>query len=229
MLKEKRKESQLTQEQLAEKIYVTNRTVSNWETGKTTPDIESILRLSELFNLSLDELIKGDNNIMVEIKVDRKKLRRYKILKNILCVLVSLFVAYNIFWLVSIYPKNKNLNNWDKTEVNNYLKKNDYTFQAHKIGYIDPLIFKTNQIEVSTFKGTKFFMSMDKNHVHLMAYSSEGLEAILDKEELVDADFKILKGKFKNTNVSEIVNKHSSELKAEYNELEEVWKKVNNQ
>lgn len=42
-LKEKRKDSQLTQEQLAEKIFVSTKTISNWENNKTTPDIDSLI------------------------------------------------------------------------------------------------------------------------------------------------------------------------------------------
>lgn len=54
MIKQKRTEQQLTQEQLAEKIFVTRKTISNWENGKTTPYLESLIRLSENFNVSLD-------------------------------------------------------------------------------------------------------------------------------------------------------------------------------
>lgn len=54
----------LSQEELAEKIYVSRQTVSNWETGKSYPDIHSLLLLSSLFEISLDQLIKGDIEIM---------------------------------------------------------------------------------------------------------------------------------------------------------------------
>lgn len=54
----------LSQEDLAEKVYVTRQTVSNWETGKSYPDIHSLLLLSSLFEISLDQLIKGDIEIM---------------------------------------------------------------------------------------------------------------------------------------------------------------------
>ena len=50
----------LSQEELAEKVYVTRQTVSNWETSKSYPDIHSLLLLSALFDVSLDQLIKGD-------------------------------------------------------------------------------------------------------------------------------------------------------------------------
>ena len=50
----------LSQEELAEAVYVTRQTISNWETGKSYPDIQSLLRLSALYGVSLDQLIKGD-------------------------------------------------------------------------------------------------------------------------------------------------------------------------
>lgn len=54
----------MSQEELAEKVYVTRQTVSNWENGKSYPDIHSLLLLSSLFEVSLDELIKGDIELM---------------------------------------------------------------------------------------------------------------------------------------------------------------------
>ena len=49
-----------SQETLAEKAYVSRQTISNWENGKSYPDIHSLLLLGKLFNVSLDELVKGD-------------------------------------------------------------------------------------------------------------------------------------------------------------------------
>ena len=54
----------LSQEELAEKVYVTRQTVSNWENNKSYPDIHSLLLLSALFDVSLDQLIKGDLETM---------------------------------------------------------------------------------------------------------------------------------------------------------------------
>lgn len=49
-----------SQEQLAEKIYVSRQTISNWENDRSYPDIHSLVLLSEQFGVSLDELVKGD-------------------------------------------------------------------------------------------------------------------------------------------------------------------------
>ncbi|WP_417091424.1 helix-turn-helix transcriptional regulator, partial [Marvinbryantia sp.] len=59
-IKKYRLASELSQEELAEKIYVTRQTISNWENGRNYPDVKSLLLLSSLFNISLDILVKGD-------------------------------------------------------------------------------------------------------------------------------------------------------------------------
>lgn len=61
-----RSEAGLSQEMLAEKIYVSRQTISNWENDKNYPDINSLLRLSEIFHVSIDILIKGDVEKMKE-------------------------------------------------------------------------------------------------------------------------------------------------------------------
>lgn len=55
-----RKEKQMTQNMVAEVLHVSTQAVSNWERGKGYPDIQNILQLSDLFDVSLDELIKED-------------------------------------------------------------------------------------------------------------------------------------------------------------------------
>ena len=60
-IKNARTNAGLTQEEVAEKIKVTRQTLSNWETGKFLPDIASIINLSEIYKVSLDELLKGDH------------------------------------------------------------------------------------------------------------------------------------------------------------------------
>ena len=58
-LKEARLQAGLTQENVAEEIQVTRQTISNWETEKSFSDIVSVIKLSTLYNISLDKLLKG--------------------------------------------------------------------------------------------------------------------------------------------------------------------------
>lgn len=79
MLKENRTAYQLTQEQLAEKIFVSKKTISNWETGRTTPDLDSLIRLANLFDLSLDNLLLEGSSVVENIKKqgEIKRIKKY--------------------------------------------------------------------------------------------------------------------------------------------------------
>ncbi len=57
----------ISQESLAEKVYVSRQTISNWENGKSYPDVNSLILLSDIFNVTVDNLIKGDASIMKNI------------------------------------------------------------------------------------------------------------------------------------------------------------------
>lgn len=54
----------MTQEKVAEEIQVTRQTISNWENEKSFPDIVSVIKLSSLYGISLDQLLKGDEEMM---------------------------------------------------------------------------------------------------------------------------------------------------------------------
>lgn len=60
MIKKLREEANMTQDNLAEKMNVTRQAVSNWENGKTSPDIDTLFRLSQVFNVSIEEIIYGE-------------------------------------------------------------------------------------------------------------------------------------------------------------------------
>lgn len=63
-IKKYRTELSLSQDKLAEKLFVSRQSISNWENDKTYPDIKSLLLLSEVFSVSLDQLVKGDVEMM---------------------------------------------------------------------------------------------------------------------------------------------------------------------
>ena len=71
-IKKYREQLKISQEELADKIFVTRQTISNWENNKNYPDIKSLSLLSYNLNVSLDDLIKGDVEKMKEI-IDEKK------------------------------------------------------------------------------------------------------------------------------------------------------------
>ncbi|WNF91657.1 helix-turn-helix transcriptional regulator [Vagococcus fluvialis] len=99
ILKEKRKEYQLTQEQVSEKIFVSRKTISNWETGKTTPDIESLIRLANLFDLSLDNLLLEGSDVVKKIK----KQQQFSILIKWHSLFTGVFFIFLLIQIRMIY------------------------------------------------------------------------------------------------------------------------------
>ena len=95
ILRKKRKEYQFTQEQLAEKLLVSPKTVSNWETGKTFPDIESLIRIAKLYHLSLDNLLVEGSDVVKDIKKKTRlaTLKKYVWLPSILNIILVLVVS----------------------------------------------------------------------------------------------------------------------------------------
>ena len=74
-IKKYRSELQISQEQLADRIYVSRQTISNWENEKSYPDVNSLVLLSEVFQTSIDKLIKGDIEIMKE-KINEQEIKK---------------------------------------------------------------------------------------------------------------------------------------------------------
>ena len=89
-MKKYRNQAGLSQDALAEKIFVSRQTISNWETGKNYPDINSLLRMSEVFGVSVDALLKGDVEEIREMikKEDQTEFERLGRVFTALCVLM---------------------------------------------------------------------------------------------------------------------------------------------
>ena len=98
-LKNARIEDGLTQEKAAEKIDVSRQTISNWENEKSYPDIISVIALSDLYSVSLDELLKGDQKMAEHLEESTNVVKSNKkltgaILLNI--ILMILLIALNM-------------------------------------------------------------------------------------------------------------------------------------
>ena len=100
-LKEARQKAGMTQEQVAEKVMVSRVTVSHWESGKSLPDIVSLISLSDLYCISLDELVKGDSKMTEKVRKDAKDADNNKRLIGVTAVLViAVLLVYAISTLV---------------------------------------------------------------------------------------------------------------------------------
>ena len=94
-LREARQMSGLTQENVAEKLNVSRQTISNWGTEKFYPDILYVLQLSDLYQVSLDELLKGDERMIQHLEDSTNVVKsNKKILLAFICNICLLFLFF---------------------------------------------------------------------------------------------------------------------------------------
>lgn len=122
-----RKEAHMSQEDMAEMFHVSRQTISNWENSKSYPDLETIVKISDSFNISLDILLKEDL-IMVktfdnEIKSTKKYARALLAIVIVLALLVGSFVIYSCVYFST---KNRLEGNFaEQLEKNDFYKNRD--------------------------------------------------------------------------------------------------------
>ncbi len=110
-LKKARLDKNLTQEEVAEKIFVSRQSISNWENNKTYPDIGNVIALSDLYQISLDELLKGSDNFMehleesTDLVKSNKKLMALIVLALIAMIVMAFFTEFlpEKVFLISIF------------------------------------------------------------------------------------------------------------------------------
>lgn len=111
-LKDARMRSGFTQESVAKKVNVSRQTISNWENEKSYPDIISVIELSNLYSISLDELLKGDEKMMEHLEESTNVVKSTRkligaILLNIITVILlvtlSMFLPDRSYYLLVVF------------------------------------------------------------------------------------------------------------------------------
>lgn len=157
-----RKRDGLSQDEFANVLNVSRQTVSNWENAKSYPDLEMIIKISDYFKISVDELLKNDNHVVEQIDSQKKKKQQYFIFLVILLIL-------SVSIIFSLYYKYK-----DSTAVNFTMKKHE-TYKDNEIkefpmnvanGYFS--VPKNNKLSIqvkgSTDDGKLHVQITDKNN-----------------------------------------------------------------
>lgn len=109
----------LTQEQFAEKLYVSRTAVSKWESGKGYPSIDSLKYMSKLFNISIDDLLSSEEILDIAEQDKQKKIKKnngfiygaFDLLSLFMIILpLYAFTVNNYIYSVSLFAKNDLLN-----------------------------------------------------------------------------------------------------------------------
>ena len=101
-IKKYREKHNISQDELAEKIFVSRQTISNWENNKSYPDIKSLMLLSNIFNVSLDDFMKGDIEEIKKI-IDKEAIKKFNVMSYIFGteLLILAITPYPLFKLES--------------------------------------------------------------------------------------------------------------------------------
>lgn len=114
-IKENRKHGGWTQKELAERLNVSDKTISSWETGRTYPELTLLVELSELFNVSLDSLLRGDVKVLKKIDKDVRLKKVYR------TILIGMILA--LFGGMIFLTQYQNQNQW-VDRLNPFMKMN---------------------------------------------------------------------------------------------------------
>lgn len=104
LLKEARTKTGLTQEAVAEAVHVSRQTISNWENEKSYPDILSVIHLSDLYEVSLDKLLKGDDNMLKHMEESTDIVASNK--KLIAAITANILLVVLLMIFSSVIPEN---------------------------------------------------------------------------------------------------------------------------
>ena len=114
---ELRKTKNMTQQQLGEKIGVSSKTISKWETGKGMPDLSSLKPLSDCLEISINELLSGEKieeekyadkleeNIINTIEYSDKQVNNKKNLIGILLIVFGVFISFSAMSIFATKPR----------------------------------------------------------------------------------------------------------------------------
>ena len=108
-IKEARQKNNISQESLAEQLGVSRQTISSWETGKSYPDIVSVIKMSDIFNISLDKMLKEDKKLVNNMQ---EKMDTVKSNKSIIFTILFAIIFFGGIYLIQTFvdiPKIDNL------------------------------------------------------------------------------------------------------------------------
>lgn len=202
LIVKERQKINLTQEKLGEMLYVTRQAVSKWERGKCMPDYDSLLKLSELFSITLNELVAGGrfnytnknkiNNIMIDALKEKDKKR----------VVLSIFFGIIVFLLLFLFLCYYFISTYNKLRVFKFSGENENYSITNIIG-----VFSN---ENSYIKLNPIFSENNQNFDYLeLYYLKDNNKNILCKtsdSNILITEFNGYEEYFHYKNINDLVN-----------------------
>ena len=212
-LKMLRKENNLTQEELAEKLNVSRQAITKWESGDGTPDIENLKQISILFNTTIDELVKEDKNITTEIK------EKYTYMEELEIDHTKHFDIH----ISKIYELNIMPNAEEKVKIELLSNEEENLSEVFKIKFDN--LYNKLDVDVKSKKQAKDIsinMYLPEKYIEEIKLNSEIKILNISNLELrkLEYDGKLKYLKVKNSKGKIVLNTTKCDIEANYNKLE---------
>ena len=207
-----RKERKLTQQELADLLHVTNKTISKWETNTTTPDIDTLKRISQVLNVPVDVLL-GNSKLTINDEGNKHKLTKKKLILLLALLFASLFFIYYIIANFILNTKSYSLISGDErfeivgnitTESNQYYLSlvvrgiNDRTFDSivinnaeYSIIINDKIIYNNGNVVSMTILSEQSYLSnyISKISINHKDKELKNLKSILENGLILQIEY----------------------------------------
>ncbi len=228
-----RKENKMSQDDLAESLGVTRQSISNWENYKNYPDINTIIKISDVFNVSLDVLLKSDTKMISEMD---KKIRNSKKYKNILIIigiiLGIIILFFGIYTIIYFNTKADLEESFNQTLTENNFKKNRDGYYSMK--YKKNIIFGVSNQKMSKLSSFDLHFYVQNLYCDIELDNGDTIKGLWvdknnfiftrqDKNDNIIGSTSSLKGKDKQD-----IRKLSEELAINYDYLKDIIETGNN-
>lgn len=147
-----RKDKNISQEDIAEILNVSRQTISNWENSKSFPDILILIKLCEIYKISLDDLLKKDKELLNSIKKDKKK-------KNKIIIFCLFIITLLIILLTHTFYNNNNTNK----EINMIINNKNKFIEITKDKKYNKDIMTDNYLKITDSEYKETTKYLDKN------------------------------------------------------------------
>lgn len=185
-----RKGHNLTQEGLAEICSVTRQTISNWENGKSYPDLETLVLISDTFDVSLDVMLKGDKKMVSEITKEQKH-GKYFAIKIIAAIAVAAALVLGGIYFIEVYESYMPYEETGITVTDNggvytdmpYSRYNSYQYITETVDGVHHCIvlaYMTSSIYSRHFEKQPEKKRMIENYAELKGESVDDNDNLLD-------------------------------------------------
>ena len=225
-LKEERLNRKLTQEEVAEVLHVSRSTVSSWEVGRTFPDLDLLVALSNLYEISLDSLLKEDVQMIKRITKQGKTNKIFKIIILVISIILFFVIFINAYWFIKTSIEFDFAKDWKKDNGLYILSTDDATYMIAKPKYLDlksdmhVLAMSSDYLTQSMYSDTDvigFIYVEGVGSVHIdenMKFSQE----INKGYTFTDGEVQIIEKSLKD---------NKNEIKNIYNLAKEKWEEIN--